>query len=125
MFLLQSIDSGHGPGFEYKTCGAITPKAGMALVMIDGELVAATGGIKPTYISLLEGGGDMEGSIIPVMRVSSSVVYSACTDADPAEFLPGQKAGISPDGMKLVTGEGAAEITAIDPENETISLRFV
>lgn len=47
-FFPDQSDHGAVTPFEYLPCGAITPKAGLALVLTNGLLALATGATAPT-----------------------------------------------------------------------------
>ena len=49
-FFPDQSDHGAVTPFEYLPCGAITPKAGLALVLTNGLLALATGTTAPTYM---------------------------------------------------------------------------
>ena len=51
-FFPDQSDHGAVTPFEYLPCGAITPKAGLALVLTNGLLALATGATAPTYICM-------------------------------------------------------------------------
>ena len=70
-FFPDQSDHGAVTPFEYLPCGAITPKAGLALVLTNGLLALATGATAPTYICMKDADAAVTaGTIIPVVRVT-------------------------------------------------------
>lgn len=117
-FLIHSTDDGRIQGVEYLPCSAIQPKIGMAMVMTGGLLAAATGTVKPTYISMCEKDGAVsEGEEIPVIRVHGDMTFETEFSEDASSLKLGDKvtlhasSGISVTATK--TG-GVAEIVYMD-----------
>ena len=101
-FLLHSIDgSAKIPGIEYLPAGEITPKVGMALVQSSGNLVAASGDATPTYISMVEkSAACTAGDIIPVIRITSDMIFETSFSASGTVNLGGF-VQIKSDGLQV------------------------
>lgn len=117
MFLFHTTDDGRIPGFEYLPAAAITPKVGMALVAnSSGNLAAATGTTKPTYISMADRGSAVTaGALIPVVRVQPDMIFEVPLSAAGTSLKAGQKVTIATDGLQVTatTTDGVAEIVEI------------
>ena len=113
MFLLHSTDDGRVPSLEYLPCGAITPKAGMALTQSSGNLAIATGTTKPTYISMIEkSAACTAGDVIPVFRIDPGMIFETSFSASASGVIPGDKVTIASDGLRVTATEtsGVAEV---------------
>ena len=113
MFLIHTTDDGRIPGFEYLPAAAITPKAGMALVVNNGNLAVATGTTKPTYISMANRDSAVTaGDLIPVVRVQPDMIFEVPFTADGSSLKVGQKVTVHTDGLQVTTNatDGIAEI---------------
>lgn len=113
-FLLHSIDgSAKISGIEYLPAGAITPKAGMALVQSSGKLAVCTGAsAKPTYISMIEkSAACTSGDIIPVIRVLPDMIFETTLSASGTSLNLGDKVQVA-SGIQVnaTTSNGVAEI---------------
>ena len=112
-FFIHSVDDGHVPPNECLPAAAITPKAGMALVQSSGNLSAASGANKPTYICLQEGSAAVTaGTPIAVMRVSPEVVYETTLSAAGTSLTLGAKVTLASGGLQVTatTTDGVAEV---------------
>jgi len=127
-FKFHSTDDGRVPAIEYLPAGAITPKAGLALVQTGGLLVAAVGGQAPGYICLCEREqACTAGENIPVARVGGDVIYETAFSADAGSVALGDKVTISADGLGVTaTTGGPAEVVYMEgTENgSTCRVRF-
>lgn len=129
-FFIHSTKDGHLPPIEYLPCGAITPKAGMALIQTSGNLAIATGTNAPTYISLVEkDAACTAGDIIPVMRVEKDTIYQTTLSASGSSLKLGNKVTLhASDGMQVTatTSSGVAEIVGMDgtAAGSTVRVRF-
>lgn len=116
-FHIHTTDDGRVPGLEYLPCGALTPKAGMAMKQENGLLTAAAGADAPTYLCMAQREtACAEGDLIPVVRLQADMVLEAAT---PESFaaLPGGKVQLSADGLGLDTAAGgAAEVVYTDKD---------
>lgn len=117
-FLIHSIDHGDAVAWEYLPCGAITPKVGMALTQTGGNLAAATGTTAPAYISMCERSGACEaGELIPVIRVSGSIVFETTASAALTGVKTGDKVTLhASSGLEVTatTSGGVAQIVAME-----------
>lgn len=131
-FLIHSTEDGHIPAWEYLPCSAITPKAGMAMVLnSSGRLTAAAGENTPAYISMTERtAACTAGDIIPVIRVTEDLILRAPFEASPASLKIGDKVMLpSSGGMGLTADKsatsgndtvyGTAELVQIDTNDGT------
>lgn len=117
-FFLHSTDDGHIPSIEYLPCGAITPKAGMALTQSSGNLVIATSTTAPAYISMIERSSACKaGEPIPVIRVGHDMVFDTVASAAMTEVKCGDRVTLhASDGMQVTatTTGGVAEVIEMD-----------
>lgn len=112
-FLLQRTEDGHVPAWEYKPCGAITPKVGLALVESSGNLAVASGTTKPEYICMAEYENAVTaGEIIPVVRVTNDIVFAAPLSEAGTSLKVGQSVTLASNGLELTatTTSGVAKI---------------
>lgn len=119
MFEFYKADDGRTEAIEYLPCSAITPKAGMALMMSSGKLAIATGTNAPTYISLFNSDKAVTaGTMIPVSRVSKDVVYKTTNSASLASVNIGTKVTIATDGLRVTATatDGVAEVVGKDAD---------
>lgn len=117
MFFIHSVDDGRVMPIEYMPCGAITPKAGMALTMTSGNLAIAAGSVAPTYISMVEKeAACVAGDLIPVIRVQKDVVYVTESSASFASVKLGTKVTLATDGLRVTATatDGVAEVVGIE-----------
>lgn len=118
MFLPYSNAAGNVIPWEYLPCGAITPKAGMALVQASGNLAIATGTNAPTYISMYEADAAMTaGDKIPVIRVDHDTIYETSNSAAFSSIKRGQKVTLhASNGLQVTatTSSGVAEVVDFD-----------
>lgn len=117
MFKIHTIDDGRNAPVEYLPCGAITPKAGMAMVLTSGNLAVAAGTNKPAYICMREETAAVPaGTLIPVIRVQSDMVFETTATAALTSVKLGSKVTLSTDGLQVTatTTDGVAEIVAMD-----------
>ena len=120
-FYLYSNTGGHVPSISYLPCSAITPKMGMAMVQSSGNLAAASGTNKPTYICMTERkSACTAGDLIPVIRVSSDMVFDTTASAALTSVNLGDKVTLSADGMQVTatTTGGIAEIVWQEAQTE-------
>ena len=122
-FKVHSTDDGRVPGIEYLPCGAITPKAGMALVQTSGNLAIA--------ISLCEREtACTAGDVIPVMRVQPDMIFETVWSAAATAINLGDKVTLhASDGLQVTatTTGGVAEVVGMDGTavGNTVRVRFV
>ena len=115
-FMIHSYDDGEVRPWEYLPAGAITPKVGMALVQSSGVFAVAGGTAKPTYISMIDCASQLaSGTLIPVIRVDSGIVFETTNTAAMSGVSIGSKVTTS-DGLKVTatTGSGVAEVVYKD-----------
>lgn len=128
-FYIHSVDSGHAPAFHYLPAEGLTPKAGMALVLTEGKLAAATGTVLPQYISMAERDTACDaGETIPVVHAAESMVFETTSTAAFASVKLGDRVTISGDGMQVTaTKGGAARVVDIGDTaaGGTVRVRFV
>jgi hypothetical protein len=117
-FLIHAIDGRPDAAIEYHPAGTITPQIGMMLTMnSSGQLTAATGSTKPTYMSMCERKtACTAGELIPVVRVLPDTRFATTFSVAASSVKPGQKVTISSDGMQVTatTSDGVAEIVDMD-----------
>ena len=116
-FKIHSIDDGRSPAIEYLPAGAITPKAGMALVMTSGQLAVCTGTTKPTYISFIEKEtACTAGDLIPVVRIQPDMVLGTTASAAMTSVKIGSKVTIAAGGLQVTatTEGGVCEVVAMN-----------
>lgn len=117
MFKIHTIDDGRNAPVEYLPAGAITPKAGMALVQSGGNLALCSGAVKPTYICMREETAAVAaGTLIPVIRVQPDMVFETTATAALTSVKLGSKVTLSTDGLQVTatTTDGVAEIVSMD-----------
>lgn len=129
MFLLNRIDGGYVPAFEYLPAGTITPKIGMVLTQSSGKLAVATGTTKPTYVSVVERSAALtDGEVIPVVRVSPNMVFETTFSADASAVAIGSKVTLHASNGGQVTAtttSGVAEIVAKEGTGKSGDTCFV
>ena len=113
-FFPDQSDHGAVTPFEYLPCGAITPKAGLALVLTNGLLALATGTTAPTYICMKD--ADAAVTIIPVVRVDKDRIYETTNSAAFSSAKIGTKVTLHTDGLQVTgtTASGVAEVVYMD-----------
>lgn len=117
MFLPHKNAAGNVHPWEYLPSAAITPKAGMAMVQSGGNLVAAKGTDRPTYICMTERDAAVTaGEIIPVIRVDEDTVYETTNSAAFTSVKLGDKVKLhASDGLQVTaTAGGPAEVVWFD-----------
>ncbi len=135
MFRIHTVDGGHIPAFEYLPASAIKPQIGMALTQSGGNLAAATGSTKPTYISMCEKSATLTaGDLIPVIRVSPDIIFAAESSAAMTSIKKGDKVTIDGDGLKVTATTqdasknaiGVAEVVGMDGtgQGDIVYVRF-
>ena len=131
-FFPDQSDHGAVTPFEYLPCDAITPKAGLALVLTNGLLALAPGATAPTYICMKDADAAVTaGTIIPVVRVDKDRIYETTNSAAFSSAKIGQKVTLHTDGLQVTatTANGVAEIVDFDDKAEsgaggTVHVRF-
>ena len=131
-FFPDQSDHGAVTPFEYLPCDAITPKAGLALVLTNGLLALATDATAPTYICMKDADAAVTaGTIIPVVRVDKDRIYETTNSATFSSAKIGQKVTLHTDGLQVTatTASGVAEIVDFDDKAEsgaggTVHVRF-
>lgn len=115
-FFVHSVDDGSTLPIEYLPCSTITPVAGMALTLTDGNLAVAGGTTKPTYISMRQADKGVEaGEIIPVLRVGPGVIFETELSENGTDLKLGDKVTLDSGGLGVTatTESGTAELVAI------------
>lgn len=116
-FILHSADDNRIPGIEYLPCSAIQPVIGMALTQTSGNLALATGTTKPTYISVHKADATKTaGDIVPVIRVSSDMIFETEFSASASDIKLGDKVTIASDGLRVTATKtsGVAEVVYME-----------
>jgi len=117
-FMIHTADS---LAIEYLPCGAICPKAGMALTQTSGNLAIAAGTTKPTYISLYDSPAAIAaGTVIPVLRIDDQMVFETCWSINASTIKLGDKVTLHAfDGLRVTatTNNGVAEVVYIEGTN--------
>ncbi|MBE6935631.1 MAG: hypothetical protein E7458_03925 [Ruminococcaceae bacterium] len=127
-FLIHSVDDGHVLPWEYLPAEDLIPQVGMALKMESGNLVVASGADRPQYVAMCT----MEdfvpaGGRIPVVRVTSDVVWESFLTASGNSLNVGDSVNISGDGMGVNnTVGGSAQIVEMLARStgSTVRVRF-
>ena len=117
MFTVYSTDDGRNLPVEYLPAGAITPKLGMALTQVSGNLAVCTGGKAPTYISMItKETACTAGDIIPVVRVTPGVIWKTAGSVAMTSVKLGDKVTIDSTGMLVTatTSDGVAEVVYVE-----------
>lgn len=117
MFTVYSTDDGRNLPVEYLPAGAITPKLGMALTQVGGQLAVCSGAKKPSYISMIsKETACAAGDIIPVVRVAEGVIWKSASSAAMTSIKLGDKVTIDSTGMLVTatTDSGVAEVVYIE-----------
>lgn len=117
MFLPHKTAAGNVIPWEYLPAAAITPKAGMAMVQSSGNLTAAAGTDRPTYICMAERSAAVTaGEIIPVIRVDDTTIYETTNSAAFTSVKLGDKVKLhASDGLQVTaTTGGPAEVVWFD-----------
>ena len=105
-FLIQNVEGGYVPAFEYLPASAITPKIGLALKL-------DTGTDKSEFISMTERDSAVTaGDIIPVIRVTEDITFAVPAQAAQTSVNIGTKVTLHTDGMQVTATatSGTAEI---------------
>lgn len=116
MFLIHKIDDGRNAPLEFLPISAIQPKVGLALTQSSGKLAVCSGTTKPTYICMTETAAAVAaGTIVPVVRVDSDMVFETEFSASAAAINLGDKVTIASDGLRVTatTTSGVAEVVEI------------
>ena len=116
-FKIYSTDDNRVPGIEYLPASAITPKVGMALIQLGGNLAPATGTTAPTYISMCEKDSKCTADdIIPVIRVGKDMILETTFAAAATSIKLGDKVTLHKDGLQVTgtTESGVAEVVYMD-----------
>ena len=101
----------------YLPASNLNYKAGMALVLnSDGQLVRATGDVKPEYISLFEGISAGTGETIPVEPVYPTTVYESILTGSITGLKVGSRHSINSAALYIysVSTKGVIKILAVD-----------
>ncbi len=117
MFVPCKTAAGNVIPWEYLPCGAITPKAGMALKQSSGNFAVASGTDTPAYISMIEKeSACTAGDPIPVIRVDHDTVYETTNQASFASIKRGDKVTLHSDGLQVTATKtgGVAEVVDFD-----------
>mgnify|MGYP006916105628 CR=1 FL=1 len=117
MFVPHKNAAGNVIPWEYLPAGAITPKAGMALVQSSGNMAIASGTTAPTYLSMIEkDSACTAGDIIPVIRVDHDTIYETTNQASFASIKRGDKVTLHTDGLQVTATKtnGVAEVVDFD-----------
>ena len=117
MFVPHKNAAGNVIPWEYLPAGAITPKAGMALVQSSGNMAIASGTTAPTYLSMIEkDSACTAGDIIPVIRVDHNTIYETTNQASFASIKRGDKVTLHTDGLQVTATKtsGVAEVVEFD-----------
>lgn len=123
-FLRHQTVDGSIPGILYMSCGAITPKVGMALKVTSGNLAIASGADLPQYMCVTERSEALAtGDTIGVVRVVPDTIYEVATPSSFSQVV-GAKVQIGSDGLSITnTTGGTAEVAYTD--DEITRVRFV
>lgn len=130
MFLINTVDEGHIPGYEYLPAAAIVPKIGMAMAPnASGQLVAASGATAPKYICMTERESAMTaGERIPVIRAESGIIFETTFSASASSVKVGAKVTLAADGLQVTgtTDSGVAEVVEMNgtAAGDTVRVRF-
>lgn len=118
MFVPHKTAAGNVIPWETLPAGAITPKAGMALIQASGNLVIAAGADAPAYISMCDrDSACIAGDLIPVIRVDHDTIYETTNSAAFSSVKRGDKVTLhTGDGLQVTanTTGGVAEVVDFD-----------
>ncbi len=119
-FMIHSYDDGQIRPWEYLPCGNIATKVGLALVQTSGVFAIAGATAKPTHICMTGAGTVASGTIIPVVRVDSGMVFETTNTAAMSSVSIGSKVTTS-SGLQVTatTGSGVAEVVGYDAKAKT------
>ncbi len=128
-FFPNKSDHGAVAPFEYLPASAITPKAGLALVLTNGLLAIAAGTTAPTYICMMDADAAVTaGTIIPVIRVDKGMIFETTFNLSAASIKLGNKVTLSANGLQVTntTTNGVAEVVHMDgtTSGSTCCVRF-
>lgn len=121
MFVPHKTAAGNVIPWETLPAGAITPKAGMALIQASGNLVIAVGANAPAYISMCDrDSACTAGDLIPVIRVDHDTIYETTNSAAFSSVKRGDKVTLhESDGLQVTAATGgAAEVVDFDDAAE-------
>ena len=116
-FYIHSTADGRAPSTEYLPCGAIVPKAGMAMKMATGKLAAAGATDAPTYICMqTRQTACTDGELIPVVRVLPDMIFGTSFSVAAGTVKLGDKVTLSADSMQVTatTVSGVAEVVGME-----------
>lgn len=128
-FKIHTTDDGRSLPMEYMAASAITPKAGLALVLREGRLEVCGAKARPQYICMTERKEACpEGEVIPVIRVQPDIVFETAFSAEAAAVKVGDKLTLHTDGLSVTaaTASGVAEVVSMDgtAAGDTVRVRF-
>lgn len=129
-FFIHQVEAGDIPPLEYLPCGAITPKAGMALIQSSGNLAIATGTNKPTYISMVEKDAAVSaGTLIPVIKVLPNIIFETTNSASLSSANVGAKVTLHASSGLQITGTTTSGVATIvskdgDAADSKVRVRF-
>lgn len=124
-FIPYRTDVADIPPFEYLPCDDIEIAVGSALLITGGQLVLATGTNKPTFISLSSQTIATAGDIIPVIRITPTMVFETTLLNDASGMGIGTMHTIHTDGAQITatTTNGIAEVVSYDANTATSKIR--
>ncbi len=111
----NEFHDGNPDAWEYMEAAAIEGCCvGMALTVTNGKLAKATGGTKPSYISMY-GKDVQDGETIPVIRVHEETRFLTQFSADASALKVGDKVTLDATGTMATatTADGVLEIIKI------------
>lgn len=129
MFIPFKYDDGKRP-IEYQPAGAIVVTPGLPLYFAAGVLAVAAATQAPAYVSLYDSAGATltSGTMIPVERVGSDVIYQSVLSVDSSSIALGTKYTIATGGagVTATTTNGVAEVVGWDGKTagDTVYVRF-
>ena len=115
MFLPHQSDNGLQP-HEYYPAAAGNYEIGQALNISDGKLtaVSAASTTTPEYLSMARA-TVVDGEVLPVLRVSKTMVFETTLSAAAADAKIGSKLQVSADGLQVDAGAaGSFELLQIE-----------
>jgi hypothetical protein len=129
-FMIQSTGDHRVPVNKLLPCGAITPKAGMAMVLTGGLLAAASGTTKPTHICMEEHETAVAyGTLIHAVQVEPDITFGVPLSVKGDSLSIGHKVTIAADGLAVTatTENGVAQIEKIcgTGVDDLVHVRFV
>lgn len=128
--LPYKYDDGRHDPWEMQPIGAgITAVLGTGMVLTSGKLAIAGATAVPEYILMTSVEASVDGTMVPVIRVSADTEYETQLNVASAAIAIGQKyttTGASDTKLTATTTSGVAEVTGYDGKaaGDKVRVRF-